>query len=470
MSAKRRKITKGLKAKNTQKNVVRKKIDTNGGVSSNEDENFKDVSVKNVIQSHVTGSKAAYNEKITEKMCEKSYTIDSEKNESPENKLVSELSTDSEHDSGKQNFEKSQVTQNQSQVVVDKDLASFDKQVEKQNKICAAITDLSTNYKKTDLQNTDNNFNTIDDNEAIPAEPPDFSKAVQPNSTEGRGQNETVRHLQKDDTNELEKSVSEKNTIVKLSKSKVTHPGLVKLKGVNEKQLSSNSYDNIAQQNNLFYKKTDFNQFHDRTCCNTSIDDASSDELYDLSDFDLNDKESTLSTFELLVKPSKYKKRNRTIMTDRQSYVLKKYFCKNPFPNTSTREELGRLLHMRPRTVQIWFQNMRQKNKSNIKEFYHEKTNNDGVRNINLDSLRPSNTKPVTEIISRSDTKVSKNVIEEQRQTSFKEKRLISTKLNENFNKSGIFEPESLDLRGLNALAEIAEGILDKDNTPKTQR
>jgi hypothetical protein len=59
-----------------------------------------------------------------------------------------------------------------------------------------------------------------------------------------------------------------------------------------------------------------------------------------------------------------YKKRSRTVMTPAQSKVLKRYFDINSFPSTEVREELARTLGMKPRTVQIWFQNQRQKNKN----------------------------------------------------------------------------------------------------------
>lgn len=58
------------------------------------------------------------------------------------------------------------------------------------------------------------------------------------------------------------------------------------------------------------------------------------------------------------------KKRSRTMMTAEQSQTLMKYFEINQFPSTEVREELSRMLGMKPRTVQIWFQNQRQKAKN----------------------------------------------------------------------------------------------------------
>lgn len=59
-----------------------------------------------------------------------------------------------------------------------------------------------------------------------------------------------------------------------------------------------------------------------------------------------------------------YKKRIRTVMTPAQSESLKKYFQVNNFPSTEMREAISNALGMKPRTVQIWFQNQRQKMKN----------------------------------------------------------------------------------------------------------
>lgn len=57
-------------------------------------------------------------------------------------------------------------------------------------------------------------------------------------------------------------------------------------------------------------------------------------------------------------------KRTRTIMTPEQNNVLMKFFLIDPFPSTETRKNLAKSLGIRPRTVQIWFQNQRQKAKN----------------------------------------------------------------------------------------------------------
>lgn len=57
------------------------------------------------------------------------------------------------------------------------------------------------------------------------------------------------------------------------------------------------------------------------------------------------------------------KKRCRTIMTPYQSKVLHRVLEHTAFPSTEVREQLARMLGMKPRTVQIWFQNQRQKSR-----------------------------------------------------------------------------------------------------------
>lgn len=57
------------------------------------------------------------------------------------------------------------------------------------------------------------------------------------------------------------------------------------------------------------------------------------------------------------------KKRCRTVMTPSQSRVLKKVLEQTSFPSTELRESLAKMLGMKPRTVQIWFQNQRQKSR-----------------------------------------------------------------------------------------------------------
>ncbi|KAH9386956.1 uncharacterized protein NEMAJ01_1852 [Nematocida major] len=63
-----------------------------------------------------------------------------------------------------------------------------------------------------------------------------------------------------------------------------------------------------------------------------------------------------------------YKKRVRTVMTPIQSESLRRYFRINPFPSSDVRASISSSLGMRPRTVQIWFQNQRQKMKHVLQE------------------------------------------------------------------------------------------------------
>lgn len=62
------------------------------------------------------------------------------------------------------------------------------------------------------------------------------------------------------------------------------------------------------------------------------------------------------------------KKRKRTVLTAKQHKILMKSFDYCAFPDAEQRLSLGKILGMSPRTVQIWFQNQRQKIKSQFSE------------------------------------------------------------------------------------------------------
>ncbi|CAG8633130.1 13766_t:CDS:2, partial [Ambispora leptoticha] len=59
------------------------------------------------------------------------------------------------------------------------------------------------------------------------------------------------------------------------------------------------------------------------------------------------------------------RKRSRNVTSPYQSRVLRKVLAVTSFPSTEMREALANALNMHPRTVQIWFQNQRQKAKNN---------------------------------------------------------------------------------------------------------
>ncbi|KAG0441058.1 Homeobox protein HD-3 [Dictyocoela muelleri] len=100
-------------------------------------------------------------------------------------------------------------------------------------------------------------------------------------------------------------------------------------------------------------------------------------------------------------------KRNRTIMNPARSAILKKYFRINMFPSTEVREELARILDIKPRSVQIWFQNQRQKVRmckftnyvyplSNIMDLYEFRNNNNpGFNNYEKNKLDVLNFKKI---------------------------------------------------------------------------
>lgn len=214
----------------------------------------------------------------------------------------------------------------------------------------------------------------------------------------------------------------------------------------------------------------------------------------------------TLSTFELLVKPIESKKRNRTIMSNSQSTFLRNFFKKTPFPDTSTREALARHLQMKPRTVQIWFQNMRQKNKPKgegdrtvgklkFKNVEFPPEPDYVIRDASKCKILPITLKnnkqdgrfegagpfPVKRSHSAENLANNSNLYRYNDAISTRADTNYITKLtdikinkiapaeylkeqddkNEQKEHSDGFKPEDLDLRGLNALAAIAEGILD---------
>lgn len=65
--------------------------------------------------------------------------------------------------------------------------------------------------------------------------------------------------------------------------------------------------------------------------------------------------------------------RKRTSMTPMQTNILQEIFVNTAFPSAALRDLLGLKLGIHPRTVQIWFQNQRQKIKV---------SNQEGFRNL----------------------------------------------------------------------------------------
>lgn len=61
------------------------------------------------------------------------------------------------------------------------------------------------------------------------------------------------------------------------------------------------------------------------------------------------------------------RKKSRTKVTAEQGVVLMKSFAHDRFPSTAAREELSRALEITPRSVQVWFQNQRQKTRNEAK-------------------------------------------------------------------------------------------------------
>lgn len=63
------------------------------------------------------------------------------------------------------------------------------------------------------------------------------------------------------------------------------------------------------------------------------------------------------------------KKRNRTKMNNKQFSILREAFIKDIFPHSEKRKELANQLGLPQKTIQIWFQNQRQRAKIIEDEF-----------------------------------------------------------------------------------------------------
>lgn len=65
-------------------------------------------------------------------------------------------------------------------------------------------------------------------------------------------------------------------------------------------------------------------------------------------------------------------RKSRTTMTPDQSRALMSSFARDAFPSTSAREKLSKALGISPRSVQIWFQNQRQKARSSARALHRQ--------------------------------------------------------------------------------------------------
>lgn len=77
-----------------------------------------------------------------------------------------------------------------------------------------------------------------------------------------------------------------------------------------------------------------------------------------------------------------YKKRKRTVLTAKQHQILVRAFDECPFPDGEQRTVLGKTLNMSSRTVQIWFQNQRQKTKNSNNEFRNSDVSDESYENF----------------------------------------------------------------------------------------
>lgn len=81
------------------------------------------------------------------------------------------------------------------------------------------------------------------------------------------------------------------------------------------------------------------------------------------------------------------KKRKRTVLTAKQHQILVRAFEDCPFPDGEQRSVLGKSLNMSSRTVQIWFQNQRQKTKNS--EFRSSDLSDESYENIDNSRRSP---------------------------------------------------------------------------------
>lgn len=83
------------------------------------------------------------------------------------------------------------------------------------------------------------------------------------------------------------------------------------------------------------------------------------------------------------------KKRKRTILTAKQHMTLNKFFKECAFPDLEQRINLGKTLNMTPRTVQIWFQNQRQKIRSSSDQSSHMNSDEDNTPKSSISPKEP---------------------------------------------------------------------------------
>lgn len=89
------------------------------------------------------------------------------------------------------------------------------------------------------------------------------------------------------------------------------------------------------------------------------------------------------------------KKRKRTVLTARQHRILMVSFEECAFPDAEQRLVLGRILDMTPRTVQIWFQNQRQKVRNHAQEQRSSQSSEETVENVE-NARKQSSTKSLS--------------------------------------------------------------------------
>lgn len=119
-----------------------------------------------------------------------------------------------------------------------------------------------------------------------------------------------------------------------------------------------NIYQHRLEDSNLIINEEEIDSSSPILSCITHSDDQSISPLSSPLDHSNN---AFQNGQECPTQPSS--RRTRTILTPYQSRVLKRVLDQTLFPSTELRNSLATMLNIRPRTIQIWFQNQRQKAK-----------------------------------------------------------------------------------------------------------
>lgn len=114
-----------------------------------------------------------------------------------------------------------------------------------------------------------------------------------------------------------------------------------------------------------------------------------------MQDSGIPDFEAVLGLLKLkrIYKDKTYREQGYRYKTEMQVNVLNDVLQITHYPSANTRDSLGILLNLNPRSVQIWFQNARQANERNMSREelrYHKEAANVDI-NVLLDIYKKHN-------------------------------------------------------------------------------